>query len=386
MEHFKPLGLVWTKKDATARSVLPTLAYQGRRIWELLAQFSNNQAQQIVCSFYNRGDAGEISAEAFDQLIAALENSLTEWAGKQTLPAREIRGAANTRSYNRIWVRPPTQAMLEWSSSRVRAEGNRSVFRAEYIRLRLTPAEATKTREQIITAYDLRERIRRADNGDIFLPNLPMVDQGQKGYCAAAVMERIMRYYNIDFDQHQFAQIAGSAAKGGTSRDNLTEAARRIANWSKMNFRILQDLDVKNFLRLLEDYNRAAKSAKQKEITHGQTIDLASIYKQMDAARLKTIRTERAVDMRRFAAQVEENINLGVPLLWSVMLGVVKEQPALPQADGGHMRIIIGYNRQTSEILYSDSWGSGHELKRMPTADAWTITTGLFTVTPRNIK
>jgi hypothetical protein len=46
------------------------------------------------------------------------------------------------------------------------------------------------------------------------------------------------------------------------------------------------------------------------------------------------------------------------------------------------MRLIIGYNTKTQELLYSDSWGSGHELKRLPMADAYTISTGLATVEP----
>jgi hypothetical protein len=78
---------------------------------------------------------------------------------------------------------------------------------------------------------------------------------------------------------------------------------------------------------------------------------------------------------------VQSHVDDGVPLLWSVMLGIVPEQKA-PQGFGGHMRLIIGYNSKSSEILYSDSWGPGHELKRMPAVDAWTITTGLNTIEP----
>jgi hypothetical protein len=46
------------------------------------------------------------------------------------------------------------------------------------------------------------------------------------------------------------------------------------------------------------------------------------------------------------------------------------------------MRLIIGYNDKTGEILYSDSWGAGHELKRMPLAQAVSMTTGLTTLEP----
>jgi len=46
------------------------------------------------------------------------------------------------------------------------------------------------------------------------------------------------------------------------------------------------------------------------------------------------------------------------------------------------MRLIIGYNQKNDEILYSDSWGVGHELKRLPAADAWTMTTGTMSIEP----
>jgi hypothetical protein len=63
------------------------------------------------------------------------------------------------------------------------------------------------------------------------------------------------------------------------------------------------------------------------------------------------------------------------------MLGKVPESN-ITQNAGGHMRLIIGYNLKKDEILFSDSWGAGHELKRMSTADAWTITTGTMSVEP----
>ena len=58
------------------------------------------------------------------------------------------------------------------------------------------------------------------------------------------------------------------------------------------------------------------------------------------------------------------------------------ENPPLPQTFGGHMRLIIGYNAKTKEILYSDSWGAGHELKRMPEDWAFAITHDAFYLKP----
>lgn len=63
--------------------------------------------------------------------------------------------------------------------------------------------------------------------------------------------------------------------------------------------------------------------------------------------------------------------------LWVGMLPLLAFFVAIPQASGGHRRRIIGYNPQKKEILYTDSWGYGHELKRMSAEDAYLITTGL---------
>ena len=63
------------------------------------------------------------------------------------------------------------------------------------------------------------------------------------------------------------------------------------------------------------------------------------------------------------------------------MLGVFPEE-GIPQLSGGHLRLIIGYNEKNDEILYSDSWGAGHELKRMSTPDAYGATTSLRMIKP----
>ena len=46
------------------------------------------------------------------------------------------------------------------------------------------------------------------------------------------------------------------------------------------------------------------------------------------------------------------------------------------------MRLIIGYNQKTREVLYTDTWGAGHELKRMPMDRAFAITHDAFYLRP----
>jgi hypothetical protein len=58
------------------------------------------------------------------------------------------------------------------------------------------------------------------------------------------------------------------------------------------------------------------------------------------------------------------------------------EEEDTPQSWGGHMRLIIGYNKAKSEIIYTDSWGEGHSLKRMPAVEAWCMTMGMYAMIP----
>jgi hypothetical protein len=46
------------------------------------------------------------------------------------------------------------------------------------------------------------------------------------------------------------------------------------------------------------------------------------------------------------------------------------------------MRMIIGYNRTKQQILFSDSWGAGHELKRIDAENAYQATHGIFLMKP----
>ena len=110
-------------------------------------------------------------------------------------------------------------------------------------------------------------------------------------------------------------------------------------------------------------------------------IDVGMIYGSMKGPVLKEARTKNKSDLSRFQRDVQSHVDVGIPLLWCVQLGLLSEK-GLPQGGGGHMRLIIGYNPKTQEILYSDSWGAGHELKRMAADDAWTMTTQLLTIEP----
>jgi hypothetical protein len=54
-------------------------------------------------------------------------------------------------------------------------------------------------------------------------------------------------------------------------------------------------------------------------------IDVGQIYDHMDAV-LKEARTKNKGDLGRFQREVQSHIDAGIPLLWSVQLGILKNQ------------------------------------------------------------
>jgi hypothetical protein len=90
------------------------------------------------------------------------------------------------------------------------------------------------------------------------------------------------------------------------------------------------------------------------------------------------------VDQGKFAKFVQDFTGKGVPLLWALELGKYPEEPPnAAQGGGGHMRLIIGANTKTGDLLFTDSWGAGHELKRMKMEDAFRASMAVWVIEPK---
>ena len=274
-------------------------------------------------------------------------------------------------------------------------EGNRR-FRTEFVRLIITPYDGKQDAAQLVkpnfqhaqpTAVKrtaLKERVKHEANGDLYLDGVPMVDQGRKGYCVNATVERVMRYYGLDIDQNELAKAANTLTEGGTSPEGMCKALKKLGGQLSLVVRELKSFDLRDFFKETDSYNKLAKREKREMIPVPQSgwIPVGEIYQRMDPGILREVRLRKGNEKTKFVADITDLIEKGAPALWSVTLGMVTETPDLPQARGGHMRLIIGYNKKTSEVIYTDSWGAGHEFKRMPLDDAFFITDGLYSIMP----
>lgn len=379
----------WTSnvKDSARAASRSGMTLFGRQVYEMIARFEGNKLGSLNVNFYARGDAGDLTEASFEKLRTETIDTLSKATGQKPV----VRGKDPSNAVKAdgvIWTTAKSQYLLEYSFTR-EVKSRNIPFRAEFVRLEVRPAQQKQGIVAAALATGKKERFngpthvkKDAASGDVWIGDVPMVDQGQKGYCVVASTERVMRYYGTDVDANELAQVANSSASGGTSSAGMREALKKLATRLKVRVREHETINVKDVLEMIRDYNRNAKRAGVAEIPDpGRMIDVGMIYSSMQGPVLKEARTKNKSDLSRFQRDIQAHIDTGVPLLWCVQLGLLKET-GLPQGGGGHMRLIIGYNSKTQEILYTDSWGAGHELKRMMADDAWTITTQLMTIEP----
>ena len=209
--------------------------------------------------------------------------------------------------------------------------------RDEYVALRILTSESAdaggKSRiPDSVIREAVANRIEKRANGDVILKDMPMVNQGPKGYCVPATWERVMRYMGVPADMYTLAMAGNTEAGGGTSIDaisagasqSIIQAGRRIESPTMridaagISRFIDRGLPIMWALFSSKDFNNAVNSRIQdrKNMT--------------DITEWKKVLAEARKEVRKFR----------------------------PQRDSGHVCMIIGYNKQTGEIAISDSWGA----------------------------
>lgn len=366
--------------------------WYGHKVWETKVYFdkgSEEKISRVELSLYNKGDAkGEMmEVSELKQLLSGVSSKFAP--GVKKFKDEKTTQRNGSLQYRREFAKASPSGELVWGLSALDADNKRSV---DFVRLTLhgeTKPSGGKTVRGQVGKAKIKENITKSPNGDVFIDNVPMVDQGQKGYCAAAVAERVLRYYGTRIDEHEIAQQAGTTAEGGTSVSAMKRVVTAVGEKNSLGYQEIVSMTSGGVAGLEEElakYNKAAKLEKKGELTLaqftiGNMIDVAAMHEAMDA---KVIYRMRQKDSRakKFSAGIRQQVNAGVPVFWGVTLGIFPER-GIPQARGGHMRLIIGYNDKKKEILYTDTWGEGHELKRMPEDWAFAITHDAFFLKPR---
>jgi len=332
---------------------------------EVNLDFKEGRAAKLIVTLLSRGNSGAVSAEKFDAVFKAAGRALGGVLGVR--PQRSVPfGKALIKTDGWLWTTPHTLALLEFNAEAPKGD-------LEFLRLTLTPASA---RRELLNVAGIggNATTRRLDSlvssvkrdmasGVVEITGVPMRDQGDKGYCVAASCERLLRYLGVPCDMDELARLVAADAEKGASPVIMYESLTKID----------------------QRYNMRAKLLK---IPQG--------YGLGDAASRKEVERAWKADMGKL---IQEHVNQGLPLLWCVVLApgetglspgsvprvtpgsipAVRDQSS---AQVGHMRLITGYNAKSGEIIYTDSWGAGHERKVISRAEAEQMTTAIFSMTP----
>jgi len=208
--------------------------------------------------------------------------------------------------------------------------------KGEYTALRVLPAATADAggRATRIPDAQLRERMKqnvvRRENGDVIIGNIPMIDQGPKGFCVPATYARVLLYAGVPADLYLLALLGKTGIGGGTYISSMENSARALA------------------------------------ATYGRSI--TSVSPSLDLPKLESY-FERGIPLT-WALFVDEDIDRDLtlrmkerpgadPVEWAKILEPKKKAARNLRKNprNGHVCLLIGGNRRTGELATSDSWG-----------------------------
>ncbi len=236
---------------------------------------------------------------------------------------------------------------------------------------------------------DLKRHVKHY-RGEVFIEGIPMIDQGSDPSCAIATLKRLLDYYS----EHNKVSMGKLGKAMGYDKNKGTNVVQMVEQIKKYSTTLrLSPLDLYKFMwtvgdlkQALADYNKLAERRDRVEIPADGALQTQGFVPFIRKINYKVWKKMRGRDKasRNCWESICKQIDQGIPVLWSVNLGLYNEAKGNGSRPGGHMRMIIGYNDKKKAVFYTDSWGSGHEKKEMAWDDAWAITQSAIVLLPRN--
>ncbi|MBR5621730.1 MAG: C39 family peptidase [Opitutales bacterium] len=351
----------WQKTDTAGKEAIAKYSayFSGMKIFgvpveQLSLELYAGKLCEVEIMFFNKGDTasrmgfgsestksrGEKSnfAEAlWDDCVAKVRRALSE-LGK---PRRGKIGSLKLRRSVEIWENGTNAFLLD-------AEKN------EFVRVLVVPQTELKKLTASATERakgNLRENLVRRPNGDVLVGGIPMIDQGQKGYCVPATVERVLRYYGInELDMHKIAELANTNVGGGTTITGVVRGVGPVVKKNRLKFT-----------------TRRMQLAKIRQCVDKGIPMFWSMFAIPEY-------------LNRLKANTQARANCPDAAAWSEQLK--KQEPFTATREEmvreAHLCLIIGYNLKTKEICVSDSWGDY-------AAEQWISFEDAFSVSQKNV-
>lgn len=337
----------------------------------------------LTCDIFNRLNDGDMPKADYDKQLKQCVDVLTRVSGAKAVKLRMSSGSGTTKQEGWQWETEHGAARVIHAVTSLKGEqkkeygGNK---RPEYIRLLLAAKSgdfSTKAGHR-----DLHDFVKKDTDGTVWIEGIPMVDQGNKkeGYCVPATLARLLSYYGISgADMATLIALCNSTAEGGTSFQEIEDAVRTIAKQYHLKLKQLS-CPYTEHLGFLKDYNAAAKKAEKAELSPedpGNMNWLPSVNPKVWLA----VRAKKKSEVNKWFNSIREHVDSGVPVLWIVFASnLYGDDKKSSEPGGGHIRLIIGYNQEKKQVIYSDSWGEWAARRVMTSHEAYAVTSSTYIV------
>lgn len=235
-----------------------------------------------------------------------------------------------------------------------------------------------------------RKNVKHTKTGEVFVDRIPQVAQ-RKNFCAPASVEMVLRYYNNRITQRLLGRTFETDKDKGTSTQELAKEFERGGLLKDFKFKALYRMTVQERAMLVSAYSRSgrlsgpAEKGKKGKNKKAKADNAASddVFSKMDPdVAVAVFSKVRAPLQQKLADEIVRYTDAGQPLLWCVHMNF----DPIERAQGGHMRIIVGYQKigsAVTSVLYRDPWGKKPQIKKMPLVRATVMTMELLFIEPR---
>jgi len=199
---------------------------------------TDDHPDQLTIIFANKGDSvGEaLPTNSKTVYLSTLAKSVDKLVSHD---ADQIRDALT-----RILGKPRRQGFGDFGKTRESAErwdlSETALLlieqKGEYTALRVLPSTTADAggRSSRISDTTLRERMKgnviRRPNGDLVIENIPMIDQGPKGFCVPATYARVLLYSGVPADLYLLALLGKTGIGGATYISPIENPVRSLAH------------------------------------------------------------------------------------------------------------------------------------------------------------
>ena len=213
-------------------------------------------------------------------------------------------------------------------------------------------ATGRSSRDRQKRRADIQDNVVTRSNGDVVVENIPMVNQGNRGYCAMGVLTMLARYYGLSIDIDQLAAKAGYREGEG---DDVNASLFYTAVAREAKLRVLKTRSLT--LRHVE-----------KAILRGQPVIVFRAFSRERDAFHSDFATDYAMDPKLELPHAKE--------------GRQDKKNWPRRGMMGHASLITGLNTKRDEILFTESWGEVFRNRRMSVAEMEATGTTFFFFTP----